>query len=1123
MLHLILGRAGSGKTTYLRSLLAQRAAQGETGMILLVPDQYSFESEKAMLDLLGTSGTESVETMGFSRLCELVLRSYGGSCLPILEEGGRTVVMRTAIRQCADRLTVYRRHAERDSFVSSLLSLVTECKRAAVTPQALLESAAQSGEESLLSKTRELSLLLSSYDALLQNTAADPSDALTRAGELLRGRDFFAGRVVAVDSFKGFTGQQMKLLEQILAQAKEVYLTLPCEGSKRYRESVTDLFSNVCKTKQQIKKLAEQYGVGVRETLLDEPHRFEKEALAAVERRILRDTKIIPCTDPDGVELWRAGDLGQEAGFAAGRIVSLVRREGYRFREIAVIARDTEHTEEMVAALDRCGLPCFADRRVPLKSTPLARLCHAMLSFAETGAPGFLFAALRTGLSRLQEDDIAAAEEYVRLWSLDAKSWEAEWTKNPDGFCEDFTEAQRTELAHLNGIRLQLLEFADPYRIGLRRAKTGAEYSKTLFEALTRTGIGEQLSARGELLRAEGDAAAAQTAIDTWGAMMGLLDQLALSLPDEVTLTQYASFFSLVSLKTSVGSLPQGVDEITVGTADRMRPACPRAVIILGANQDVFPAAPDSTGLLTRRERETLNEHDAGLPDCGVAAAVEEHFLAYTALSAAREKLIVCYSETDCEGQTLYPSRVVTDLKKIFPSLTENSVREREEAALAGSVEDAEEWICAPSAGLTVYAAHRDTALGASLRRALENSGNGETVRAVEQGAAGLPATLSPQTAKTLYPGNLKVSPTAVEHYYSCPFRYFCGYGLSARRPVSAALDSQHRGTLVHYVLQKLIETRGSKAFSAMSETERNQEIGHWMCDYRDKAMGGEQGKSVRFRRDFESTREMLELVAANLSEELALSDYETAACELPIGTGGDEQVAPVSLPLSDGSRITLRGIVDRVDLFRQGEDAYLRIVDYKTGVKKLQAKEVFEGINLQMLCYLFALRRNAASLFGVRRLIPAGVLYLPARGEEVRLPYGCDEEQARRLLRKSMKMDGMLLNDPVSMQAMGGEAGADYLPYSYSEKTHKPYKSDTLVSGTVMERLQEKTDGLLVRMGEEIKAGRIAVDPFGNEEKGSCHYCDYRAVCGLPANAERRQLPEAKFSGLDEEVGENG
>ena len=1115
MLHLILGRAGSGKTHYLRDLLAQRAQSGEEGILFLVPDQFSFETEKAMLSLLGAAGTVSVETMGFSRLCELLFRTYGGCAVSHLDEGGRAVVMRNAIKQCADRMTVYRRHCGSDSFIASMLSLATECKRSAVTPEQL-RAAAADAQPALQAKTQELSLLLGAYDAMLGDTAADPQDDLTRACELLRNHSFFRGRTVALDSFKGFTGQQFCLLEQILSQAQEVYLTLTCD-SVEDRYSGVDLFSNVSTTARRILQMAAKNGVSVAPIVhLDTPHRYQSEALRFVENGILRPVAPQSTKDTQGVELWKAPDLRRQAQLAAQRILSLVRDQGLRYQEIAVITRDSMHAKEVAAALKRYHIPCFSDQRIALDQTALVRFCLSMLTFASNRRPDALFAALRCGFSPIEYDDIAAAQDYMHLWELGKESWHREWDQNPAGFAPELRERDAQKLQKLNEIRQQMVTFFTPYVNALSGSGTGLTYSKALYDALKTTQIPQAVTAASDKLREQGDANAAQAAIDTWGAVMQLLDQLAVALPEEITLQEYREVFALISTTATVGSVPQGIDEVTVGTAERMRPAAPRAVVIVGANQGIFPAVCKETGLLTLREREVLSARGLGLPDHAKEGAVEEDFLAYTAVCSASEQLIVIYAETAPDGTVAYPSRIVTDLKTILPDLKECSFSELQQRAAALQTDAAKEWICTPAVGVQAYAANRQTVLGQSIRLALQNDGQEQMLSAVESSVQGLPSALSEAAAQKLYAGDLRLSPTAVENFFTCPFRYFCGYGLSVRRSVSASLDAQQRGTLVHYVFEKMISERGSKAFAALTAQQREQEIDRLLQEYLQKAMGGVQGKSLRFYRDLADTRSMLHNVSEHMSQELAISKFETSDCELEISDSMSAAVPPMHLPLPDGSTLSVSGIVDRVDVFRQNDNAYVRIIDYKTGLKNLRAGDVYEGLSLQMLCYLFALRRAGAEYFDVKQVIPAGLLYLPARKETVAVPYGADDQAVRREHCKQLRMNGLLLDDSMVLDALGGIAAEEFLPVSYTP-LGKLRKSDTVVDQSVMKALEQRIETLLTDMGRQIKGGNIAVDPLDGSEHTGCEYCDYRAVCTIRSDHPHRKAASRKFAQLIE------
>ena len=53
MLRFILGRAGSGKTEYVRNLLSQKLLSGEQDLLLIVPEQISYETEREMHSLVG--------------------------------------------------------------------------------------------------------------------------------------------------------------------------------------------------------------------------------------------------------------------------------------------------------------------------------------------------------------------------------------------------------------------------------------------------------------------------------------------------------------------------------------------------------------------------------------------------------------------------------------------------------------------------------------------------------------------------------------------------------------------------------------------------------------------------------------------------------------------------------------------------------------------------------------------------------------------------------------------------------------------------------------------------------------------------------------------------------------
>lgn len=125
---------------------------------------------------------------------------------------------------------------------------------------------------------------------------------------------------------------------------------------------------------------------------------------------------------------------------------------------------------------------------------------------------------------------------------------------------------------------------------------------------------------------------------------------------------------------------------------------------------------------------------------------------------------------------------------------------------------------------------------------------------------------------------------------------------------------------------------------------------------------------------------------------------------------------------------------MDRVDLYRTGEADYVRVVDYKTGQREFRLSEVLEGINLQMLIYLLSLWQNGEERYG--RVTPAGVLYLPAKLPVVRLSRDADAAALEREQLLTMKMNGLILDDPEIVQAMEADAAGLFIPARLDKKT---------------------------------------------------------------------------------------
>ena len=1101
MLKFVFGRAGSGKTQYVRNLLCESAKSGKKGLCLIVPDQFSFESERSILQTLGASDASKVEVLGFSRLCDVVFKLYGGRNLPEIDNGTKAVMMRLAFDDCADLLNLYRKSTDNEAFVNAMLKTVEEFKFARISPEQISEFSFNTDDALLANKLREISAIYSSYETQINKDFFDPSDKLELLYKKIENNDYFKDKTVVFDSFFFFSQQQLRIVELAISQAKEVIITFCADGF----DDKTPMLSEIVKTAKHLLIFANKCNISVLEPVfLSKALRFNSDELKAVEACLFRNS-IHTYSDSNGdVVLCECKTRYDEADYIARTILNLVREKDYRFRDFAVIARDDEICKNAVdIVFEKYNIPFFADRRIPLKYQPLVRLVVYLLKIASSLTTERVMSYLKTSLGGVSQEDILLLENYVYIWKISPEMWVEDFDMNPEGFVENFDQKSRELLEQINTIRSKAVEPLVRFKKEISFAQNGKDISKAIYKFLKDNEIDKRLSSLADNIVTE------ETYSKVWDEVIRLLDSLsAVTEKRAVDVKKYLSLFNLnVSVKT-IGSIPQHIDEVSIGNAERMRPAAPKVVFIVGANEKVFPKVSSSGGILTESDRSVLIKNDFIINDHSIAEMYKELSLAYNSVSAASERLYVCWSKNSTSGEKLYPSRIVTDIKRILPDV----VCYCEDGYLALTGQEAAEPIVNAEIALEKQALfiNSHTEFSDSLLKVLsENEDTKTSVARILDISRGEPEQLAEETASKMFGGNIGLSPTAIETYYRCPFRYFCRYGMNVRVPSVAEIDNKSRGTLVHYCLEHIVGDFGSEALKNMTEKEIYDRVVVLLENYLENVMGGRKNKSNRFLHNYKMTVQLIKQLALLIAEEFKQGRFVASHCELEIGESMSSHIRPVKIKNPDGTYISVRGFIDRVDVCKDGEKTYIRVIDYKTGLKQLTPTRINNGLDLQMPLYLFTLCQNGEELFGKER-IPAAVLYMHAADKIVSTERNASAEEIQKELNKKSKMSGLFLNDEGFIDALDSENKGRYVDLSYT-KSGALYKKTSIVTMDVMQSIEQKIHSLLLDMVAELRKGKIAANPVDVDKKGDgCMYCDYYSVCRLDKNSPHRQAEKA-------------
>ena len=1059
MLKFIFGRAASGKTETVFRRIKAETEKGNQNQILIVPEQSSFDCERKLLHILGDGKYTVVPVLSFTRLFDEISRLTGGLCQRRLTDSERMIFLSRAILAAREQLTFFSKYAEDMHFIENVITTLDEFKRCGIGSAALREWS-ERVEGSLSSKLSDLAIINDYYEAIIGSKYSDPSDELALLERRLGEYAYFAEKTVYIDSFKNFTGAQMSIIERIISQADDVVFSF-CYDEALSEEG--ELFSNVHKTVQSIIELANKHGVAVEKPEILGENFYNAPALSALERglSICIDEKYEE--NADNVTIVSAPDKYGEAELCAAEIRRLVREKGYRYRDFLIVARNAEQYAN--AILDMCRryeLPCHVDSRYEISYLPASVYLLSALRAADNFSSEDILKYLKTELAGFSETEVAQLENYVYIWKISGAKWREEWTMSPSGL-DKFDDEDEALLSEINALRTRAIEPLFSLRAAF--SKTARELAAAAWELIEKQNVAERLSA----LCLQLPAIEAEQNRQGFSALAEILDSLVISLGDDtVSPKKFIEFFSLALSASSVGAIPQMLDEISFGSADRIMPREPKVVYMLGMNQGVFPATVTPSGIIAGSERISLLR--AGMPilDYTLGFSVDEEYLAYKNACAATDMVYLSYFTGG--GEETKPSSIVDRVEKILPNCRKLS---REKIADINLIETA-------ASGFTVLMRNRKNAPIGMEEYFAEREDYKDLLLATNNVKNVGEEALDADIATKLFGKNMYLSATGVDTYFRCAFSYFCSYGMRLKTIKPAEIDSLQRGTIVHEALEKIVSANGKNIVN-LSDEEIISEIDKITEAYLARIPGIEQVVDNRFMYAMAAIKELTADVIFHIRDDFAQNEFEPVKCELKIsGENSDIDGATIQ---NDGGSIKLNGSIDRVDKF----GAYIRVIDYKTGTRKFRLPDVLYGLNMQMLLYLYAVIKSDK----FENSIPAGVLYLETR----KSPDAKD----------NFSMNGLIAQDSAIHAAMDAENNGRFVPKLKVKKDGNFYKSNDFLDIEHFYDIFDYMEKLLKGMNRDLRNGKIAVNPTDGLDKDACKYCDYASICGIENKPHRK------------------
>ena len=1111
MLEFLIGRAGAGKTAALIGRIRENMERREKGSILLVPEQYSHEAERELCRACGDSLSLYAEVLSFSGLARSLESKRGGAANPWLDQGGRMLCMALALQGVGARLKVYGAAQRRAEMQAMLLRAVDELKTARIDAE-LLSEAAAACPDTLGDKLRDLALVLEAYDGVVTNGRADPADRLTRLAEVIDCGGLDGNARVYVDGFIDFTRQEQEVLCAMLRQGIRLTVCLTVDDLNGENE----IFELSRRAARALAAAAEELGQKPMVTRL-ETDGGEDNALRFFAEHLFDYTDARWQGDAP-LRLIRAQSMTAECEEAAALCLSLVRDRGSRWRDIAIAARGFEDYRGTLESVFRhYGVPLFTAARSDLMAKPLPALIACAYEIIRGGwALDEVVSYLRTGLAGLDSAECDELESYLFKWQIRGSAWQRrrDWRQHPDGYGGEYTPEAEEKLQRINALRRRVAKPLQAFEKAANEAQTATAQAQALAQLLGDLRLPETLSRRAEELQAIGREKSAAEYRQLWELVIGALEQCDSILGESaMDYEHFGRLFTLMLSKYDIGTIPVSLDRVTAGDFDRNRRRHIRHLIVLGAAENRLPMAEEAGGIFSPDERQRLLELDIALGPGGDSELWREFALIYYTLTLPSESLTMLCPTSGADGSELRPAFVFRRAQSLFNL-------EAESADLADSRLSAP----APALALAAEALHGG---GGREQAAAEYFAAHDPRRsAALQAAAELTrGSLSPEGVRRLYGKKLRLSASRVEKLASCRFAFFCQYGLKAKPHTPAGFEPPEVGTFLHYVLENVARDAGAcGGFRAVADEELEALTDRYVEQYVHEKLNDFQEKSSRFVYLFRRLRENVRRVVKDMADELRLSDFSPLDFELNFSEAQD--IPPIELG-EDGETLTLSGIADRVDGWLHEGKLYLRVVDYKTGRKEFSLSEVLDGMNLQMLLYLFTLSDGGRTRYG-HEIVPAGVMYIPARSPMLSSETRLDEEAILSERSKELRRSGLLLDEEVVKEAWEHGSEKRYIPIKF--RWNKP-TADTLASLERLGLLDRHIRRQLRDMARQLRAGSIAADPYyRSQSDNACLHCDYFDACqftegrgGEKSRFMPRYSPEEVWAMMEEREAHGG
>ena len=1113
----IYGRAGIGKSTWCINSIAENIKKDdENKLILIVPEQYTFNTENRILKSIGEPALLRTQVLSFKKMAHEVFEECGGRVKEIIKESGRNMLIHKVLNEKIESLEYFRKISREQGFYEIVSDVISEFKKYNVEVDSLRNIEESIQESDLYNKIRELSIIYEAFNEEMNEGYIDGDDELTLLGKKLLENDIYTNSEVWIDEFSTFTPQQLEIIRLLARRCKRVNITLCMDNrdNSNGNQDITDVFNTIKNTENKILKIMKENNISYDKPInlnminVNEGYNRFKNApeLEHIEKYFFTypfNSFNVKC---ENVKLYKANNIYDEIERVAKSITSLIRSGKYRYKDISVVCRNIDDYEKITSVIFKdYEIPYFLDKKLELLNNPLIILITSAFEILfKDWSYESVFKYLKTGLTGIENNYIDVLENFVLEYGVKGYKWTVKeiisesWFNNN----EELSEEKIFISEIMDEVRRPLLVFHNKIK-GKHKV---SHICKAIYEFLIDIHAFERINEWIEKFDEIGLEDKVKEYSQVEESVIDILDQ-AVDVMGDKDLDSY-DFFKILNSgfnNEEIGVIPVALDQVNIGDVARIKGRDVKALYIVGVNDGILPASKKEEGILSDNDRNILSDIGIELASNTRNKVFEEQFLLYTVLTISSDCLMISYPMADFEGKSLRPSIVISRIKKILPQLVEES-----DLYDLSSYKDKLNKVISPIPAFNelILAMRKNCdeenveEYWREVYKWYKDSPEYENkVKNIFKGLdySNLKNHVNKNNLRELYAnedGKLMFSVSRLEKYAECPFSYFVQYGLKAKNRKIYEFTPPDLGSFVHDILD-LFTNRVKKEGILWSElnNERCKEIVSNLIDIRlSEQTNSILNSSKRFKYLSQRFKRVISKSVTVMAEQIGKGEFEVFKTEFDFGNYKTGEA--VMLNLQDDEKVYLQGRIDRIDTLDLDGQTYIRIIDYKTGAKKFDLNELYYGLQMQLLVYLDAIIKNSKYILE-KQVVPGAVLYFKVDDPIIKSKKEMTTEEVETEVLEELKLKGLVLKDAKVVKAMDRDIEGYSLVIPAAFKKDGDFKSTSdVVTEEEFTLLREYVNRKMISLCEDMLCGDIKIEPTKQANRSYCEYCDFSSIC---------------------------